>query len=64
MPGSLSCTVLWNAIQLTVPTSCLQITLGSFLDTPTRSVEIRLKSPEKGRVKILAEPIICDLVSN
>ena len=38
------------------------MTLGTIVSSPSRFVESRLKSPEKGKVKILVEYIEADLV--
>jgi hypothetical protein len=40
----------------------MQMTLGTIVGSPTRSVESRLKSPEKGKIKILLEYIEADPV--
>jgi hypothetical protein len=41
---------------------CVQVTLGTIITSPNRIIECRLKSPEKGKVRILAEPIDADTV--
>lgn len=40
----------------------MQMTLGTVLSSPNRWVESRLKSPEKGQMKILLEQIDADQV--
>jgi hypothetical protein len=44
--------------------AAIQITLGTVLHAPNRVVECRLKSPEKGKARVLAEQIDAEMVSS
>lgn len=51
-----------SKIHLLISPEDVQITLGTIMTSPNRSLECRLKSPEKGKVRILVEPIDADTV--